>query len=716
MPKYHLLTKPSFLKSLHSISANEVTKIFKAGEKIQRDPYLTGNKKLKGYKNFYRYRVGNFRIIYAISSNFVSFFKVEDRKQVYKDNSLIYLDKEAENEKELEVLTTHFDELPIETPKQENIEEVTLPTLPKDRRRTDHLLTDMLIACGVEKKYHDDIGKCSCIDEIIESKIPEPIIEKILDVLYPKTVKQLEEEPTYEVESINDFKDYREGKLSSFLLKLDPEQDNLARKEIKGPVLVKGKPGTGKSLVALYRIRNLFKLEEQGDVFGQYRPKVLFLTFTRSLIEASQQLLQSLLPSDIISKYVNVINIDKFARNCLVTFREEYGEKAATDRTIEYFLNLKITEADNKALIERAKEEILEERRKNAQLITNQFKTLPSFYLEEEFDWVIDGRSISEEQTYFKEDRRGRGIRFNRRMREISWQVYRRWVRLLQVSQKFTYTQVLRKALQVTQHFTDDHKYDAVIIDEAQDLKPVAIQLALSVCKSPQGIYLTADGAQSIYGRGFSWNRVSEDLNVRGRTTILKTNYRSTEAIQKVSNAFMQIREIADSEEKLKSIRSGPKPSLYGVSDADEVGVIKVFIEESSEQLRMASWNAAILVRDGKTGQKIALQLTAMGMKAQFVRSKHLELDAKYVKVMTIHAAKGLEFPIVCVASVNDDILPSMQRECQGAEDEEEHLKNEARLFNVALTRAMRRLLVTYSKENPSEFIKDLSKDLWTVL
>ena len=60
--------------------------------------------------------------------------------------------------------------------------------------------------------------------------------------------------------------------------------------------------------------------------------------------------------------------------------------------------------------------------------------------------------------------------------------------------------------------------YQALIIDEAQDLSPAALRFLLALVELPERICLTADAAQSLYQRGFSWRQVDADLNVSGRT------------------------------------------------------------------------------------------------------------------------------------------------------------------------------------------------------
>jgi len=71
----------------------------------------------------------------------------------------------------------------------------------------------------------------------------------------------------------------KEGELLTFLLKLSPEQEKYARwsPQVTGPTLVKGGPGTGKSTVALYRIRSLLEqlLNNDDNKENAKRPQIL---------------------------------------------------------------------------------------------------------------------------------------------------------------------------------------------------------------------------------------------------------------------------------------------------------------------------------------------------------------------------------------------------------------------------------------------------------
>ena len=68
------------------------------------------------------------------------------------------------------------------------------------------------------------------------------------------------------------------------------------------------------------------------------------------------------------------------------------------------------------------------------------------------------------------------------------------------------------------------------------------------------------------------------------------------------------------------------------------------------------------------------------------------DADADVVKLMTIHAAKGLEFPCVFVVGLEENLFPSSMSLYDRADLEEER-----RLFYVAITRAKDRLWITYA-------------------
>ena len=92
------------------------------------------------------------------------------------------------------------------------------------------------------------------------------------------------------------------------------------------------------------------------------------------------------------------------------------------------------------------------------------------------------------------------------------------------------------------------------------------------------------------------------------------------------------------------------------------------------------------------------------------------DADADVVKLMTIHAAKGLEYPCVFVVGLEENLFPSSMSLYDRADLEEER-----RLFYVAITRAKHRLWVTYAnsryrfgslvQNEPSRFIQEIPEN-----
>ena len=95
------------------------------------------------------------------------------------------------------------------------------------------------------------------------------------------------------------------------------------------------------------------------------------------------------------------------------------------------------------------------------------------------------------------------------------------------------------------------------------------------------------------------------------------------------------------------------------------------------------------------------------------------ESGTKNAKVwlMTMHAAKGLEFPVVFIAGMEEGLFPHSR-----SSDDEDEIEEERRLFYVGMTRAERRLFLTsaarrrvfgeYQSTEPSRFIDEVPSDL----
>ena len=699
---YH---KPSFTSAFIDLNKNLQKSVEKAIYALEQDPVTVRGdtiKRLLGFENVYRYRLGDYRLIYAASleAKALQLLTIGPRGKIYKDFNYPGWDAPgASVEFGPEMVAEDEFEIPAEWIQPKAAEKESLP-----RKLTPRLLKKWNIA----EAYHGPLMRCLYAEDLLnipdDLKVPQEVVGQVMDCLFPKTVDQLAGQPDYVLFDPEDLLRYADGDLAGFLLRLDKLQEPMTRWALSGPTLVKGGPGSGKSTVALYRLRNLV----QGELAENKRmPSILFTTYTNALINLSESLLQQVL-RDVLPK----TDWDGLPASIQVNTYHKIAWQIANTRT-------KVRIAGAKDL----QEAILSARHSLQPralgdmakiLIANTLSRFRDDYLLEEFDWVIEGQDCRSEDAYLNAERRGRGIPFPEPVRKAVWQLYDEFHQVLEEKGLLTFGGLVQVALDVVREDKNKFGWDYVIVDEAQDLRPAALALAVELCNDPVGLFLTADANQSLYNRGFRWRNVHENLNVTGRTRILRRNYRSTKQIARAANQILEASPDYDNEAlEQEYVHVGRKPVLYAAEGShDQAQWIGQQIYQAAKEMRLPANAAAVLVPSVRVGQPLARALREQGLNAKFMNSRQFELNDPCIKVTTLHAAKGLEFPIVIVAHVEDGRLP---RELNTSDQEElaAHIEEERRLFYVGCTRAMRYLFVTYDRQLPSPFLKDLSDEFW---
>jgi mRNA interferase RelE/StbE len=86
MADYTVIIKKSAEKEIASLPLQVVEKFYKEFIELSQNPRPNGVKKLSGFKNFYRIRINDYRVIYSIEDNVLTIhiLKVGHRKDVYK--------------------------------------------------------------------------------------------------------------------------------------------------------------------------------------------------------------------------------------------------------------------------------------------------------------------------------------------------------------------------------------------------------------------------------------------------------------------------------------------------------------------------------------------------------------------------------------------------------------------------------------------------------
>jgi len=128
----------------------------------------------------------------------------------------------------------------------------------------------------------------------------------------------------------------------------------------------------------------------------------------------------------------------------------------------------------------------------------------------------------------------------------------------------------------------------------------------------------------------------------------------------------------------------------------DELGILKMYKEENSVESRQRYDNVqellsgiAVFAKENK-GASIDDFLSEVSLIAGV---DSYDEDDNYVTLMTIHSSKGLEFPFVFISGCEEDIFPLNQKF-----DSDSKVEEERRLFYVAVTRAERKVILSYAR------------------
>jgi superfamily I DNA/RNA helicase len=338
-------------------------------------------------------------------------------------------------------------------------------------------------------------------------------------------------------------------------------------------------------------------------------------------------------------------------------------------------------------------------------------------YLLQEINQVIIGRGIDQELDYLTEPRDGRRVRLNEGQRSILWEISQRFVRAIREHGTTTYPLLVLDASRKVAGSRATSGYDAVFVDEAQDLSPTAIRMLVELARDGNGLvrdlYLSADGDQTIYGSSYSWVSIHPDLRLQGRARRLKTNYRSTGQIVEAARAYLSGASLEKDWEAPAYLHAGPAPIALRVgTETRELEEIASYLRQSCAEIGRDFGDCALLVATKDDGKRFATALKRAGIEAKFMSRGAVDLTFPGVKVTTRHTAKGLEFPIV-VVSLRQDRMRTQSRG-EGDERQESNLLSR-RVNHMAMTRAMRSLLVTLPLSD-NEQTSGITSPLWTII
>jgi DNA helicase-2/ATP-dependent DNA helicase PcrA len=164
------------------------------------------------------------------------------------------------------------------------------------------------------------------------------------------------------------------------------------------------------------------------------------------------------------------------------------------------------------------------------------------------------------------------------------------------------------------------------------------------------------------------------------------------ELTDRAKNSLAQFRAIID---KYQSLRPQMTFSEWARSLVDELGILSIFKEERTTE-SMGRWenvqellSAISEFSNDKPDGTLESFLEEVALVSDI---DTWEGEHNAVTLMTLHASKGLEFPVVLIAGLEEGLLPFYSSTIESSDLEEER-----RLFYVGITRAEQKLYITHT-------------------
>jgi superfamily I DNA/RNA helicase len=503
--------------------------------------------------------------------------------------------------------------------------------------------------------------------------VAEPMFEEELTL--PQIVAREEEVSDLMVGDLfGALEGYRDGKIEDWMVFLSPLQRRAVTRTMDGPGRVTGGPGTGKTVVALHRAA-AFAREATED------QPVLMTSFVRTIPEVMRSLFDRLAPE--AGRRVDAKGIHSIAWQLL------------RDRAME-------VTASPEAAKERFDRAMDREWQAANRLRRGGFH---SGYVWDEIRRVIAGRGLNSVDEYLGIQRYGRRVPMNADYRRAVWAVYESYMAFCREASPpvVDHETLLRLASRELEERAPANAYCAVVVDEAQDITEMGVRFLTQLLDGGvRGrLLLVGDGGQRIYAGGY---RLSDlGLDVRGRSSVLRLCYRSTDEIMAAVGAlgrWLSLEEYGEDglgQVEVSTTRVGARPVLHRFTTPDaEIEWLRSLLDPDDPDMDATG----VLAPTNAKADALARMIREAGLGVVPLTEYHGR-ETPGVKVGTYKRAKGLEFKRV--------ILPGLDTSFPwGRQDDIDNVLLQGGQLYVAMSRARDELLLSHVGE-PSLYLEPLA-------
>ncbi|MCC7542079.1 MAG: AAA family ATPase [Deltaproteobacteria bacterium] len=549
--------------------------------------------------------------------------------------------------------------------------------------RTD----DYLVSLGVPETWLPVLRSVTNDDQLLDVcvKLPSDVAERLLSVAggelvtppapipldAPLTASPDLQRRFYVVDDRSDLEAVLDAPMARWIAFLHPSQRQLVEKDFHGPAKITGSAGTGKTTVAMHRARRLARAGR----------RVFLTTYGRTLAEnLLRQLRVFCTPEDLERITVSTVHARALA---VARTRDSRVDIAGTNEVRTLLDAMRLRHAPS----------------------------LDPAFVRAEWESVAQLHGLESWAEYRGARRTGRGKPLSVADRKQVWQVFEAVLETLRGRRHYDWSGLCRFACAELSSGRAASPFDAVLVDEVQDLKPPELRFLRALVGTAGELVLFGDAGQRIYPGGFSLGALG--IDVRGRSTILRLNYRTTEQIRRAADRVLgtesdDLDEGRESRRGTRSLLRGPEPQLrgYELGESETDAAVRRIRQWLSSGLQPSG--IAVFARTNRRAEQMVGAFTAADVPAVLLADGD-ERATDAVHVGTMHRAKGLEFRAVLVADCSAGVVPlaTMLDAQVDPQDRETAEEREKQLLYVAMTRARDELAITWTGQ-PSPFLAPL--------
>ncbi len=289
----------------------------------------------------------------------------------------------------------------------------------------------------------------------------------------------------------------------------------------------------------------------------------------------------------------------------------------------------------------------------------------------------------------------------------LAWPCYTAWQEMLKNEGHIDFNMMITQATKLVEKGKFRAPWKYIMIDEYQDISPQRLALIEALCQQSEHqscvLFAVGDDWQSIYEFAGSDVDLTTGFTERfPRSTVhnLDTTYRFNNQIGEVANRFVQ----QNPAQIEKTLKSHKEQKAKAVTLAPSANVEKILDD---------------LNRKAKSTMSVLLLGRNHYHKPELLSDWQKRFGLLSIEFMTCHASKGKEADFVIILSVDEGQFPArvktlhLDNVLTQSGDSYPHAE-ERRLFYVAMTRAKKKVWITY-KGAGSSFIKELTEQNYPV-